>query len=236
VACRVLAGGVQSDKEIVRRHVGLSIAMATLAMMLGGVVWLRALATAPVVLPEPMGTSARAPEYCPPELFGDFDGRLGPAVWMDYQNRMGFMNEPLLACGPSNDDETYRFTWVHAFTSRAPIMVRLSRSSGDRRLVADRYEWRENRHGFESASHVQRSLTEAEWKGAVESIRQSRFWSLPGAKDSNAGADGSTWMLEGRRGRTYHLMTTWSPQDSPFRRAALTLLRLAGFDDPEPRF
>jgi len=219
-----------------RGGVGRSIAIVMLAMAAGGVVWLRAYATAPIVLPEPGGTSTRAPEYCPPELFADFGGRIGEGVWTDYQNRMTFMNEPLLACGPSNDEETYRFTWVHAFTSRAPLMVRLSRSSNDRRLVAGRYEWRENLQSFEMASHIHRALTEAEWNGAVESIRQSRFWSLPGAKAGNNGADGATWMLEGRRGRTYHLITKWSPEDNPFRRAALTLLRLAGFDDPEPRF
>jgi hypothetical protein len=205
-------------------------------MAAAGVVWLRAYVTALVALPELGGTSSRAPAYCPPEFLGDFGGQAGESVWGDYHNRMTFMNEPPLACGPSNDEETYRFTWVHAFTSYGPLMVRLSRSSSDRRLVADRYTWRENRTSLDVAAHVNRALTEAEWHSAVESIRQSRFWSLPGALNTReTGFDGSIWMLEGRRGRTYHLMVKWSPQDSVFRRTVLALLRLAGFDDPEPR-
>jgi len=219
-----------------RSGVARSIAIVMLAMAAGGVVWLRAYATAPIVLPEPGGTSTRAPEYCPPELFADFGGRIGQGVWTDYQNRMTFMNEPLLACGPSNDAETYRFTWVHAFTSYGPVMVRLSRSANDRRLVAGRFEWRESRQRLEVISHVHRSLTEAEWNGAVESIRQSSFWRVPGALNTHEiGFDGSMWMLEGRQGQTYHLITKWSPEDGPFRRAVLTLLHLAGFDDPTPR-
>jgi hypothetical protein len=78
-------------------------------------------------LPE-HGRAVRASEACPPEENSDFVIVSGSAsVWSWYQQRMAYMAEPILACGPSTNDEAYRFTWVHAFTTLDPLSVRVVR-------------------------------------------------------------------------------------------------------------
>jgi hypothetical protein len=181
-----------------------------------------------------VSSGTQAPPSCPPELDGDFGGPHGAAVWEWYRTRLTRMGEPILACGPTDDDETYRITWVHAFTTYSPIAVRLFRTNQSRRLTAARYTWKVPRPELAAVARVERELSEGEWTEVHALVRSAGFWAMPGAF-GDFGNDGATWMLEGRRGLAYHLVTKWSPDHGPFRDLAMHLVRLAGFDDPELR-
>jgi len=181
-------------------------------------------------LPE-HGRAVRASAACPPEENSDFVIVSGSAsVWSWYQQRMAYMAEPILACGPSTNDEAYRFTWVHAFAALDPLSVRVVRRGTRLHLVGLRYKWRSG-PSLAVASTVDRMLSEQEWVDLQAAVSQG-FWNLPG-HSKNVGFDGATWMTEGRIGSRYHLVTRWEPRLTEERSVALVLLRLAGLTLPE---
>jgi len=171
---------------------------------------------------------------CPPEMAGGFGGPLGESVWEWYRTSVGMMGEPVLACGPSDDYETYRLIWVHSFTTRFPLVVRLSKTQSGITLRGARFTWNQRPRSVTTVSNVARHLTPTEWMEFLGQVRRSGFWSMPGTMMQN-GDDGSSWLLEARRGADYVLVARHSPGDGPFRSVAMELVSLAGFDDPEPR-
>ncbi len=142
---------------------------------------------------------------------------------------MAYMREPILGCGPSADDETYRFTWVHAFSSQDPLSIRVSRRGTQIHLVGRRYKWSKG-PSLSVTSTADRHLSENEWSD-FEAVVRDGFWNVPGYRLA-FGNDGATWMIEGRTGTRYHLVIRWEPKLDAERRVALALMRLAGFALP----
>ena len=145
------------------------------------------------------------------------------------------MGEPVLACGPTSAEETYRLTWLHSFHDRTPLLVRVSRRGTAVVLRASRFA--RNGQGADQTltiiSDVTRTLTPVEWSQLLDHFDRFSFWAQSGPLVLR-GDDGSMWLVEGRRGDTYHSMARHSPDDGPFRSVALALLQLGQFGDPEP--
>jgi hypothetical protein len=174
----------------------------------------------------------RASDACRPEENSDFVAVGGDqSVWSWYQLRLAYMAEPMLACGPTFTDETYRFTWMHAFTTRDPLSVRVARRGKRVSLVGRRYRWHGGPTRLTVESTVERTLTNEEWDTVKRAV-SSGLWNIPGYKNSD-GNDGATWMTEGRNGTGYHLVTRWEPTLAEERSVGNILLRLAGFTLPK---
>lgn len=167
---------------------------------------------------------------------GAFGGSMGQQLWSWHQQTLRAMGEPVLACGASADEETYRLTWMHSFSSPTPLLVRVSRRGSTVTARASRFARKPGGSSvaLEPVTDVSSTLTDAEWSQLLASIDRAGFWAESGALVPR-GEDGSTWLVEGRRGNTYQSVARHSPDDGPFRRLALELMRLGQFDDPEPR-
>jgi hypothetical protein len=145
-----------------------------------------------------------------------------------------------LICGTVEADEVVRITWTHAFVAYAPFAVRAERLGQTYRVSTGVFEPsidRARRSGFSSSSRSSqggRTLGQAEWRELTTQLDKAEFWMMP-TDDHALGFDGSGWLLERRRGSAYHMVYRWSPPNGPFRDAALALIRLGGFEDPEPR-
>lgn len=176
------------------------------------------------------------PRSCPPGPIGAFAGSRGLTVWSWHEQTLRMMGEPVLACGQTSDEETYRLTWLHSFHDRTPLLVRVSRRGTAVVLRASRFA--RNGQGADqvltSISDVTRTVTPGEWSQLLDQFDRFSFWAQP-ASLVPRGDDGSTWLVEGRRGDTYRSMARHSPEDGSFRSVALALLQLGRFDDPEPR-
>lgn len=144
-----------------------------------------------------------------------------------YSKALIAADEPSLSAQlPANGVELYRFTWLRTF--HAPIILRLEvRPDGVGILRAKRTN---GAGGYEpgvldlnQASNVSASEV-AQFKKALEGFG---FWNSP-TEDSRMGVDGAEWIFEGVTSTKYHVVTRWTPDDGPFRRAMLNLLRMSG--------
>jgi hypothetical protein len=190
-----------------------------------------------IEIPE-LSRAQLAPEACPPPR--DDDRFFGPGLldlWAQYSQLWQEMKEPIFACGPFEGDEAFRLTWMHSFTRYQPLVVRATRTGATHTLAVAVSEWVPKPPGGVSLrlhTRRERALSGDEWSELSSAIRAADFWNTPGGL-REFGNDGETWLLEGRRGRGYHMVIKWSPNDGAFRAAAMLLVRLGGLPDPEPR-
>jgi hypothetical protein len=193
-----------------------------------------------LVLDAPMPTRARlVPEACPVQsdderFFQRREGRVVFDLWTPVSRMWTGMSEPILACGPSQFDEVYRVTWSHAFAQYSPFIVRGTRTGRVKAIVAAEFAWpaawsRDLR--LAERRRTERALSDDEWVDLIGSMQKAQFWEMSSTND-RWGADGSSWLLEARRGSGYHVVERWSPEDGPFRSLGLTLMRLGGFEEP----
>ena len=181
-----------------------------------------------------MSVGAVSTVSCPPDLIGAFGGPRGRTAWESHSQILRMMREPDLACGPSDADETYRLIWVHSFTVRSPLMVRVARKGHRVALRAARFAWDRETNELTTVTDVTRELEAADWSEFLGRVERHGFWAFPGRFDTQID-DGSTWLLEGRRGDAYHSASRRSPDNGAFRYLAMELVWLGQFDDPEPR-
>ena len=150
---------------------------------------------------------------------GDFERQ-----W--YSKHLVAMGEPLL---PESPGETYRFLWLRSFHHPASVRVVCIDKACD--LTGLRTD---GQGGYEPGSVVERKtrrLSDTEVARFREMLARVQFW-RPQPIDDRLGLDGAQWILEGRRGQTYHLWDVWSPENSgpyaAFRELCLHLVRLSG--------
>ncbi len=124
----------------------------------------------------------------------------------------------------------YRFMCYPSFAP--PVSVRLQiHKAGNGTAFVKRMDRRWNR---DKKPYVRLSTHYAVDSAAVskflERIESLDFWRLQPKRRLVPGCDGSTWVLEGRRGGTYHAASRWSPGPGGFRDTALLLLSYGGLD------
>ena len=154
-----------------------------------------------------------------------------------YTSHLTAMGETAL---PNGAGEAYRFLWLRSFDH--PIAVRVHCSSETCRLTGVRTSGKGGYEPGSIAERTSRALSTNEVRRFRELLARLPFWGpQPGPPVSIGpdgtefeiiGVDGAQWILEGRRGATYHLWDIWSPRaagaESPFRELCLYLVRLAG--------
>jgi hypothetical protein len=146
------------------------------------------------------------------------------------------MREPSL-WGLSKDasKQSYRFLWLRTF--HHPVSARLEVAKDG---AAQLFVKVLNGQGGYEPGHTVLNRNIKVPKEAVdhflELLQEADFWNTPTEQpESNEiGADGAQWIIEGVTGGHYHVVDRWSPDDGPFRKAALFLALNLG--DLNPRY
>jgi hypothetical protein len=137
--------------------------------------------------------------------------------------------EPLLSCGASPDDESYRLLWLPSFED--PIAVRIYRRGTQYGLVAVVLEDRGPGGDFSKRAikkRLDKTLSPAEWRRAVAMLEELGFWRLKTNPDDTFGIDGTLYVMEGSRGGRYHVADRLGGLE--LEALGKQFLRLAGLD------
>ena len=179
-------------------------------------------------------SAARADElraHCPPAGDSDFffpvnafDGARPDLDAFErewYSQHLAAMREPSLSCEAAGASETYRFLWLISF--HRSISVRLV-LKGDR----GRIEFTEltGSGGYEPGHvrrHTERRLSRDEASRFAKALNDADFWQLS-TSIRDHGLDGAQWIVEGRRGGTYHVVDRFftAGRDIPSARTAFS--------------
>jgi hypothetical protein len=159
-----------------------------------------------------------------------------PSGWdVDGSDRRGFsehlraLAEPSLSCG-KRASRDYRFLWIGSFAE--PVMIRVTVPT-DRDQAASVLL---DGVGYDAARLTQRrlsALSVVDQRRLMAAFSRSDFWNMSSPSDGPA-PDGSTWVIEGRSGAVYHVVSRWSPRPGPFRDLGLLFMELAGLPTKGP--
>jgi hypothetical protein len=177
--------------------------------------------------------SAQA-QYFPSHAFCREDETEHCERW--YVPHLRAMNEPSLwELSKSQTAESYRFLWLRTFNR--PVSARLTVAkdgSGELSIKV-----LSGSGGYKPGYLIQDRSTKVA-KDSVDHFLQllgkANFWSAPTEETENGtvGLDGAQWIIEATREGRYHVVDRWSPQEGPYREAALFLaINLGGLN---PRY
>ncbi|MGE0213140.1 MAG: hypothetical protein AB7S41_15735 [Parvibaculaceae bacterium] len=152
--------------------------------------------------------------FFPANTFDDSDGFT--RSW--FGNYLTAAEEDPLSCGPPDGEESYRVIVAPSFSRT--LVVRVTKSPDAIWLVAaltqrdlsytdisdpmpfevdwpDRLVWRWTR-----------ILSADDWSRVQAAVAYTTFWRAPPSSPSH-GMDGTTWVIEGRKGNAYHAVKRW---------------------------
>jgi hypothetical protein len=114
----------------------------------------------------------------------------------------GWLPEPQepLCRSRLTEHEAYRFFWDSSFDGHA--VVHIGRKG---ELVTLR------RQAFWQAP-CSVALSLPDWSKLQQALEIAEFWSPRPDSELAVGLDGADWLIEGRRGDTYHAIHRWSPE------------------------
>jgi hypothetical protein len=140
-----------------------------------------------------------------------------------YSGHLRAMAEPSLSCEDAG--EAYRFLWLR--TWGRPIAVRVQARDGAATVSAIELTGAGGYKPGEVRRRLNRVLTQAEWAQILDGLQRIELWTMPAA-DSQRRMDGAEWILEGRKGPSYHAVARWSPTEGAYRDLCLLLLKVSG--------
>lgn len=141
------------------------------------------------------------------------------------------MDEPSLwELSKSQSVESYRFLWLRTFNR--PVSARLTivkDGSGDLSIKV-----LSGSGGYKPGHLIQNHSIKVS-KDSVDHFLQlldkAEFWSAPTEQEDGIGCDGAQWIMEATKGGQYHVVDRWSPDEGPYRKAALFLaINLGGLN------
>jgi hypothetical protein len=173
-------------------------------------------------------------EYFPPQAFCRAGETKNCERW--YEPHLRAMQEPSLWKRSKNQSsETYRFLWLRSF--HHPVSARLDvASDGSAELVVKVLG---GAGGYKPGHLIQNRKVKVDKEGVdhfLELLSKADFWSAPTElpPDGSVGTDGAQWIIEGTKTGQYHVVDRWSPENGPYRKAALFLaINLGGLN---PRY
>lgn len=143
--------------------------------------------------------------------------------------------EPLW-CGGPEIEAAYRLLWFTAFGDAA--LVTLSDAGGTASLDAFEFFHPKDdpkRAWWAVTRRVHRELALSESSGLLLKVGQSKFWTIEPATETCEGcSDGVTWLIEGRAGSLYRVVTR-VPSDDAIVSFGRELVRVAGIKLPFDR-
>jgi hypothetical protein len=146
-----------------------------------------------------------------------------------YSWHLAAMRQSSLSRGAADAPETYRFLWLRSFHRSISVRVALKRDGA-------RIEFTEltGAGGFKPGHirrHTERQLSRNDVDRFAKALKDADFWQLP-TRFRDFGLDGAQWIVEGRRGGTYHVVDRFTPEGGTYRALGLLFLKLAYFSAP----
>ena len=160
---------------------------------------------------------------------GTFTGRAADFVARWYSSAMYQLGERPLWPPSSENERTYRLTYLGAFTGpKSVALAILLDGSGQITMTLPQESHdhsKDEQHLTVPANGV------ADFLGKLD---KARFWEMA-TESQHRGFDGAEWIMEGVQGGKYHIAVRWcpdsykhSPEDGAFADAARFLFQLAG--------
>jgi hypothetical protein len=164
--------------------------------------------------------------YFPP---GTFTSRAADFMTCWYSSDMYELGEAPLWPPSADNEKTYRFTYLGAFTGpKAVALTVLADGKGQIRMTA----LRESHDRTKEEQTV--TVSENRVSEFLAKLDRAHFWDIP-TESEHRGLDGAEWIMEGVLEGKYHMAVRWcpnsyehSPQDAAFAEAARFLFQLAG--------
>lgn len=173
------------------------------------------------------GIADATERYFPPKTGGD--------SWSDfpsapYSKHLAAMDEPSLWT-TNMRVETYRILWLRSFDP--PMVFRLIiLSDGSAILVVKKTN---GEGGFEPGKMVlnkQMNIDRQETQELLKTLALANFWSLPTLPPRDpsrfVGYDGADWIVEGKKGRQYHVVDRHPEAPDPITDWALRVMKKSG--------
>jgi hypothetical protein len=164
--------------------------------------------------------------YFPP---GTFTSRAAnfQVVW--YSSDMYQLGELPLWPPSSDNEKTFRFTYLGAFTGPKAVTLTVLRDGSGTVKMTMVHQSPEQAKGEELAAvHADRV------SDFLKHLDRAHFWEMP-TESQHRGFDGAEWIMEGVQDGRYHIAVRWcpnlyehSPEDAAFAEAARFLFQLAG--------
>lgn len=181
-----------------------------------------------------VGSLRAQTQYFPPHAFCREGETEHCERW--YVPHLRAMGEPSLwELSKSKTEESYRFLWLRTFNR--PVSARLTIAEDGSGQLAIKVL--SGSGGYKPGKLIKNRSIEVS-KDSVDYFRQlldkAEFWTAPTEEKENGtvNLDGAQWIIEAAKGGQYHVVDRWSPDDGPFRRAALFLaINLGGLN---PRY
>jgi hypothetical protein len=186
-----------------------------------------------IVLVLLFGGSLRAQtQYFPPHVFCRAGETEHCERW--YVPHLHAMGEPSLwELSKSQSAESYRFLWLRTFNR--PVSARLTIAKDGSGNLSIKVL---SGSGGYAPGHLTQDRSIKVAKDSVDYFLQllakAEFWSAPTEQENGVGCDGAQWIIEGAKAGQYHVVDRWSPEEGPYRKAALFLaINLGGLN---PRY
>jgi hypothetical protein len=173
----------------------------------------------------------KKPQYFPVGVFSA-KPRLSDYLASWYAKILRAMREPSLL--PSNGvegRETYRFLWVPSIVGH-PIAVRLTvLPDGSGVLFGKKLNGADRSNIGKLALKRSKVISAEAVNQFVQKLQQTDFWDMPTelpVPPNTVQLDGEQWVMEGVRGREYHVVDRWSPHGGAYFDACQELAKLSG--------
>jgi hypothetical protein len=142
-----------------------------------------------------------------------------------YVKHLRAMHEPsLLKLSKDTSKQSYRFLWLRTF--HHPVSTRLEvADDGSAQLFVKVLN---GKGGYDPGRMIINHTIKVS-KDSVDYflglLQKADFWNIPTEQPESSaiGVDGAQWIIEGVGGGQYHVVDRWSPDEGPFRKAALFL-------------
>lgn len=141
-----------------------------------------------------------------------------------YSRYLTAMNEPSLI--DAGEAEVYRILWLRTFHS--PMVFRLTvKSDGTADLVTKKTNGLEAGEPGRLVVDAVTNITNQDTETFLSGLERTNFWNLTTAEERR-GFDGAYWLVEGVKGKKYHVVERWGGGD--IMDWALSLMRKSGED------
>lgn len=178
------------------------------------------------------GNSVDALHYFPVSAWNPQRSTADDQTHEYYANFLRAMGEPSLSCGAGAND-AYRVTRLEH--TGVPVTVRIARTASGIQVSSTKLEaptWNLPPGDIVDQRHFETSI--AAWDFVAAALERADFWRLPTSQHRGApDGPGTAWIIEARRGQSYHVVVKASPPKGAFRDLGVLILSVGGVTERE---
>jgi hypothetical protein len=165
-------------------------------------------------------------KYFPP---GTFTSRAADFQVAWYSSDMYQLGETPLWPPSSENEKTFRFTYLGAFSGPKAVTLTVLPDGGGKAKMTMIHQLPEQAKGEQLSTVPANRVSDF-----LKHLDRAHFWEMP-TESQHRGFDGAEWLMEGVQDGRYHIAVRWCPalyehsqEDAAFAEAARYLLQLAG--------